>query len=162
VSAHEKNEHESKTLQAALASANRTRTTPIEEAICDRGYRGIKEVLGTQISIPGTPLKRDTKYQKQKKREKFKRRAAIEPIIGHLKSDYRLSRNYLKGFIGDEINLLLAATAWNLKKWMNIYFFAVFSKNFNLLFKAIAQLKVNYGIFVQLLVDKVIFTDKRF
>lgn len=162
VSAHEKNEHDSKTLQAALTSANRTRTTPIEEAICDRGYRGIKEVLGTQISIPGTPLKRDTKYQKQKKREKFKRRAAIEPIIGHLKSDYRLSRNYLKGFIGDEINLLLAATAWNLKKWMNIYFFAVFSKNFNLLFKAITQLKVNYGIFVQLLVDKVIFTDKRF
>lgn len=43
------------------------------------------------------------------------RRAAIEPIIGHLKSDFRLSRNLLKGEIGDHINLLMAATAWNFK-----------------------------------------------
>jgi hypothetical protein len=35
-----------------------------------------------------------------------KRRAAIEPIIGHLKSDFRLSRNLLKGQVGDEINVL--------------------------------------------------------
>jgi len=68
------------------------------------------------------PLKRDTKYQKEQKRKKFRRRAAIEPIIGHLKSDHRLARNYLKGFIGDEINLLLAAAAFNLKKWMNHFF----------------------------------------
>ena len=78
------------------------------------------------ISIPGKPLKRDTKYQKEQKRKKFRRRAAIEPIIGHLKSDHRLSRNYLKGFIGDEINLLLAAAAFNLKKWMNLFLATVF------------------------------------
>jgi transposase, IS5 family len=35
-----------------------------------------------------------------------------------LKSDYRLVRNYLRGFIGDSMNLLLAASAWNLRKWM--------------------------------------------
>jgi IS5 family transposase len=126
VAAHEKNEHDSKTLQAALESANKHRTTPIKEAICDRGYRGKKEVGGTMISIPGKPLKRDTKYQKEQKRKKFRRRAAIEPIIGHLKSDHRLSRNYLKGFIGDEINLLLAAAAFNLKKWMNLFLATVF------------------------------------
>lgn len=119
VAAHETNEHDSKTLEAALASANANRSSAIQEAICDRGYRGKKEVLGTKISIPGTPLKRDTKYQKELKRKQFRRRAAIEPIIGHLKSDHRLSRNYLKGFVGDEINLLMAAAAWNLKKWMN-------------------------------------------
>ena len=119
IAAHDKNEHDSKTLQVALASAKENRKKPIKKAICDRGYRGIKEVDGIEVAIPGNPLKRDTKYQKEKKRKDFKRRAAIEPIIGHLKSDFRLSRNYLKGFIGDEINLLLAATAWNLKKWMN-------------------------------------------
>jgi len=133
VAAHDKNEHDSKTLEAALASAKANRAKPIKEAICDRGYAGVKEVDGTTISIPGKELKRDTKYQKEKKREKFRRRAAIEPIIGHLKSDYRLSRNYLKGFIGDEINLLLAATAWNLKKWMNnliqILFYVDLSKS---------------------------------
>jgi IS5 family transposase len=141
VASHEKNEHDSKTLEAALISANSNRVKPIKEAICDRGYRGKKEVLGTTISLPGVPLKRDTKYQKEKKREKFRRRAAIEPIIGHLKSDHRMQRNYLKGFVGDEINLLLAASAFNLKKWMNIYFYALFSRNYTLILEAVEQLE---------------------
>jgi len=68
-----------------------------------------------QISIPGTVSKKDTKKQLEEKRKKFRRRAAIEPVIGHLKSDHRMARNYLKGFKGDEINLLLAASAFNLK-----------------------------------------------
>ncbi|CAA6810253.1 MAG: Mobile element protein [uncultured Campylobacterales bacterium] len=130
VSCHSKNEHDSKTLEDALTSANKNRTKPILEAICDRGYRGKKEVLGTAICIPDTPCKTDSKYQKEQKRKKFRRRAAIEPIIGHLKSDYRLCRNYLKGFIGDQINLLMAACAWNLKKWLNLFlchlFYALF------------------------------------
>jgi hypothetical protein len=41
----------------------------------------------------------------------------VRPIIGHLKSDFRLSRSLLKGQVGDEINVLMAACAWNLKKW---------------------------------------------
>ena len=141
VAAHEKNEHDSKTLEAALRSANKYRTKPIKEAICDRGYRGKKEVDGTIISIPGKPLKRDTKYQKEQKRKKFRRRAAIEPVIGHLKSDHRLSRNYLKGFIGDEINLLLAAAAFNLKKWMNHFLAIIFMAKIALLLYAMAQIK---------------------
>ena len=44
-------------------------------------------------------------------RKRFRRRAGIEPIIGHLKSDHRLKRNFLKGFAGDQINLLMAAAA---------------------------------------------------
>jgi IS5 family transposase len=126
VASHEKNEHDSKTLEAALVSANSNRVKPIKEAICDRGYQGKKEVFGIEISIPGKVLKRDTKYQKEVKREKFRRRAAIEPIIGHVKSDHRMQRNYLKGFIGDEINLLLAASAFNLKKWMNNFIWLIF------------------------------------
>ncbi|MCT7571503.1 transposase [Aliarcobacter butzleri] len=159
VASHSKNEHDSKTLEVALTSANKTRTTPIKEAICDRGYRGVKEVLGTIICIPATPLKRDSEYQKQNKREKFKRRAAIEPIIGHLKSDFRLARNYLKGFIGDQINLLLAATAWNMKKWMNLYFFAIISGEIKLLIKSISQIKLYYQIFLQLLIIKLLIVS---
>lgn len=140
MAAHEKNEHDSKTLEAALTSANANRTKPIAEAICDRGYRGTKEVLGTTVCIPGSPKKRDTKYQKEQKRKKFRRRAAIEPIIGHLKSDHRLSRNYLKGFIGDEMNLLLAASAWNLKKWMNDFIRLLISLRTALLISALIQL----------------------
>ena len=126
VVAHQTNEHDSKTLGAALSHARKHRTKPIKEAICDRGYRGAKEVDGTAICIPDKPKKRDTKHQREQKRKKFRRRAAIEPVIGHLKSDHRLARNYLKGFIGDEINLLLAAAAFNLKKWMNRFLVLLF------------------------------------
>jgi len=154
VASHDKNEHDSKTLEAALTSASSYRTKPIKEAICDRGYRGKKEVLGTAISLPGVPLKRDTKYQKEKKREKFRKRAAIEPIIGHMKSDHRMQRNYLKGFIGDEINLLLAASAFNLKKWMNIYFYALFSKDYTLFLESIEQLGQSMTQYHQLLLEK--------
>ena len=141
VAAHEKNEHDSKTLEAALASANKHRTKPIIEAICDRGYRGKKEVDGTAICIPDSPKKRDTKYQKEQKRKKFRRRAAIEPIIGHVKSDHRLERNYLKGFIGDEINLLLAASAFNLKKWMNNFLAVIFMAKFLAIVALLAHIR---------------------
>jgi len=141
VSSHDKNEHDSKTLEAALFSAQSNTTKPIKEAICDRGYRGKKEVLGITISIPGTVLKRDTKYQKEVKREKFRRRAAIEPVIGHLKSDHRMQINYLKGFIGDEINLLLAASAFNLKKWMNNFLRLLFVLKIAIVIYALEQLK---------------------
>lgn len=93
------------------------------------------------ISIPSNLQKKDTTKQINIKKEKFRRRAAIEPIIGHLKSDHRMQRNYLKGFLGDQINLLLAATAFNLKKWMNIYFYAFFTGNLSLLKEAYQQLQ---------------------
>jgi IS5 family transposase len=67
---------------------------------------------------PGVPKKSASPYQKRKARARFRRRAAIEPRIGHLKSDFRLGRNFLKGQQGDSINLLLAATAANLSLWM--------------------------------------------
>ncbi len=87
-------------------------------AICDRGYRGLKQVGDTRIMIPGRPKKKDTRYQRFKARQRFRRRAAIEPVIGHLKHDHRMARNYLKGAVGDTINLFMAAAAFNFRKWM--------------------------------------------
>ncbi|SMM99495.1 Mobile element protein [uncultured Candidatus Thioglobus sp.] len=118
VVSHDKNIHDSKTLDSAIAHANSNRIKSIKQAVCDRGYVGAKEVLGAKIILPKKALKKDNRYQRDKKRKLCKRRAAIEPIIGHLKSDFRLSRNLLKGQIGDEINVLMAACAWNLKKWL--------------------------------------------
>ena len=48
------------------------------------------------------------------------RRSSIEPIIGHLKQDNRLGRNYLKGIKGDEINVMLAAAAFNFRRFMHL------------------------------------------
>lgn len=45
-----------------------------------------------------------------------KRRSAIEPVIGHLKHDHALKRNFLTGKHGDRINALLAACGFNLRK----------------------------------------------
>jgi len=47
-----------------------------------------------------------------------KQAGVIQPVISHLKHQYRLIRCFLKGFVGDQLNLLLAAAAWNLKKWL--------------------------------------------
>ncbi len=67
--------------------------------------------------ISSKKLKSSTNsYQKQKIRKRFRARAGIEPIIGHVKHDHRMERNYLSGVIGDQINTILAATGFNLIK----------------------------------------------
>ena len=52
-------------------------------------------------------------------RKKFLKRAGIEPVISHLKSDRRMIRSLLKGIRGDAINMLMTAAAYNLRHWMN-------------------------------------------
>jgi IS5 family transposase len=89
-----------------------------QELAYDRGGKGETEICGVKILTPNKPKAKDTDYQKQQKRKKFRARAAIEPIIGHLKTDFRMGQNYLSGEAGAQINSLMAATAWNLKKMM--------------------------------------------
>lgn len=117
----EQNVHDSKTLSPALEQQQRLTGIILKATYVDRGYRGTKEVLGTTIILPDGPGKNRTSYEKQKLRKGFKRRAAIEPKIGHLKQDHRLSRNYYSGITGDNINVMLAAAAMNFKRMMNIY-----------------------------------------
>jgi IS5 family transposase len=88
-------------------------------ATVDRGYRGKKQINQTQIRIPTSPNKKHSTYQKNKLRETHRKRAAIEPVIGHLKQDHRLNRNFYKGIVGDNINIMLAAAAFNFKRMIN-------------------------------------------
>jgi len=93
----------------------------------DKGYRGRKKLNGTDIIIPKKPSKKLSAYHRKKQRKRNGRRAAIEPVIDHLKSDYRMARCFLKGGEGAGLNLVLAAAAWNLKKWMReVLFLLVF------------------------------------
>ncbi|MEJ2399284.1 MAG: transposase, partial [Gammaproteobacteria bacterium] len=57
--------------------------------------------------------KRGIKTQRLKR--SLKRRQAIEPVIGHLKSDGLLGRNYLKGTEGDQMNVMLSCAGHNLR-----------------------------------------------
>jgi IS5 family transposase len=114
----EKNDYDGHTLEPAIEQQQRLTGIIIKNNFVDRGYKGVKEVLGTKIIIPQYKAN-DSAYQKQKMRKGFRRRAGIEPKIGHLKQDHRLSRNYYKGIFGDNINVMLAAASMNFKRMMN-------------------------------------------
>jgi len=113
------NPHDSKTIEPLLNQMQNNINYLPKEVVYDRGGKGQKQVGQTKISTPDyRPLKRDTEYQKRVKRKKFRRRAAIEPIIGHLKTGFRMGQNYLHATNSSQINAFLAATGWNLKKMM--------------------------------------------
>ncbi len=113
------NLYDGDTLVPQLEQVERLTGKELQEAIGDRGYRGRPMVNQTIILTPKPISKSSTRYQKQKIREKFRGRAGIEPIFGHLKSDHRMWRNFLKGNAGDEFNTIIAATAFNIKKFLN-------------------------------------------
>ena len=114
------NVYDGDTLEAQLSQIeNVTGGYRPKIGIVDRGFRGRKHVNGTQIVIPTKLPASATNYQKQKLRKQFRARAGIEPIIGHLKQDHRMSRNYLSGNLGDTMNVLLAATGFNMRKMLH-------------------------------------------
>ncbi len=108
--------HDSKTLPEVLEQYQRLTGKEAGEVFVDRGYKGIKQYKASKIYVP-KPDKNITKSQCQK----HSKRAAIEPVISHLKQDYRLCRNYLKGILGDNMNVILAASAMNFKRVMNLW-----------------------------------------
>jgi transposase, IS5 family len=82
----------------------------------DKGYRGHNHPHKFRVWITGQ-ARRVTKSI----RREMKRRAAVEPVIGHLKAEHRLGRNYLKGRDGDRVNAVLAAAGFNfglLLRWL--------------------------------------------
>ncbi|ASO04109.1 IS5 family transposase [Arenibacter algicola] len=115
-----RNEFDGHTLEPTLEQTERLVGKAPKEAAVDRGYKGRKQIGDTQIQLP-KPFndKTQTKYRQKKLKEAHRKRAAIEPVIGHLKADHRLGRNFYKGIVGDNINIMLAAAAFNFKRMMN-------------------------------------------
>jgi IS5 family transposase len=116
--AFNENIYDGDTLKPQLAQVERVAGYRPKAAIVDRGYRGKKYVSDTQIYTPKPLPLSATNYQKQKTRKRFRSRAGIEPVIGHIKHDHRMIRNYLKGELGDKVNTVMAGTAFNLKKML--------------------------------------------
>ena len=112
------NPHDNQTLASTLEQHARLTGKKPKIAITDRGYRGKKIVLGTEIVLPDNSNGK-TNYEKVKARKRFRRRAAIEPVISHMKHQYRMKRNFLSKKLGDKINVMMAAAAFNFKSWMN-------------------------------------------
>lgn len=115
------NTYDGKTLDPALTQYTKLFDKSPKKVLVDEGYRGKQKIGETEILR--VHRKRKRAYSRRSWRKRFRRRAAVEPVIGHLKQDHRLGRNFLKGIIGDEINLLMACAAFNFKKLMRSYDF---------------------------------------
>jgi transposase, IS5 family len=109
------NPYDGHTLQACLDQAQRTSGVAATEVFVDKGYKGHGCTTDTcKVFISGAKRGITPAIHKR-----LKRRNAVEPVIGHMKSDGRLARNFLKGAHGDAINALLCAAAHNLRKILN-------------------------------------------
>jgi transposase, IS5 family len=92
----------------------------LDRCITDAGYRGHNAPPDHKFKVYTAGQKR--RVTPQIKRE-FKRRAAIEPVIGHLKQEHRMGRNHLAHASGDAINVILAAAGYNFRRllrWLRL------------------------------------------
>ena len=79
------------------------------------GEKGAEKIFKISLMVNAKEILTDRGYRGKK----FCKRVGIEPVVGHLKSDHRMMRNYLKGTLGDAINTMMAAAAFNMRHWMN-------------------------------------------
>lgn len=106
------NPYDGHTLARVMKSAQANTGIEIRDAYVDKGYRGHDYQGEAKVHIAGSSNRNITRT----KRKRRKRRSAIEPIIGHTKSDHRMGRCFLKGLAGDTINAILSAAGFNLRK----------------------------------------------
>jgi IS5 family transposase len=109
------NPYDGHTLAPVIAEMEQLTGVEVRRAHVDKGYRG-HGYNKFRVWISGQ-VRRTTKAI----RREMKRRAAVEPVIGHLKAEHRLERNHLKGRDGDRINAVLAAAGYNfslLVRWL--------------------------------------------
>jgi transposase, IS5 family len=105
------NPYDGHTLKDALDQVQRVAGGP-EHAFVDMGYRGHAYSGAVEVHVDKRHRGRTAKSLWRW----MKRRAAIEPRIGHLKREHRMDRNRLGGVIGDQLNAILSAVMMNFHK----------------------------------------------
>jgi len=109
----EKNLYDGHTLNRQINQVECLTSVKLKEVNVDLGYRGHDYTGEASVNIVGRQRNKD------KKRNRItKRRSSIEPIIGHMKMDGHLGRNYLKGEKGDMFNTVLSACGQNIRKML--------------------------------------------
>ena len=108
------NPYDGHTLIRSLAHTKINTGVAIKTAVVDKGYRGHKCTWpGVNIILPGQ-RSQDAQHR-QKRRQQLRRRSVIEALIGHLKTDGLMDRNWLKGRAGDAMHVVLCAAGQNLR-----------------------------------------------
>ncbi len=114
------NPYDGHTLKAAHAQVERLTGVKPEEIFVDKGYKGSDHhPEDARVYISGRKLKGSL-------RKLLRRRSAIEPVIGHMKHDHQMERNYLMGEEGDRINAMLVGCGFNLRKLLRVFFCLIF------------------------------------
>jgi IS5 family transposase len=116
------NPYDGHTLASAVSQVERITRRAVTAVFLDRGYRGHDYIGDAQVHITGQRSRQRASWTLRRRK---KRRAAIEPKIGHLKSDNRMDRNYLKGPEGDRINALLSGIGANMRKLLAAFWRAL-------------------------------------
>jgi IS5 family transposase len=115
------NPYDGHTLAQVIPDMEATIGAEIERILADAGYKGHNAPLSHKFRVFTQGQKR--RVTPSIKRE-MKRRAAVEPVIGHIKNEHRMDRNYLFHATGDAINAVLAAAGYNfslLLKWLRLF-----------------------------------------
>jgi len=113
----ENNPYDGHTLAATLETAESVTGVSVTDAYVDKGYRGHGCDRATRVHLAGTSSRNISRGERKRRR----RRSAIEPKIGHLKSDHRMGRCFLARLCGDAINAVLAAAGANLRKLLGLF-----------------------------------------
>ena len=110
------NPYDGHTLGPVIAELEQLTGVETRRIHVDKGYRGHNHQEKFRVWITG----QGRRVTRPIRRE-MKRRAAVEPVIGHVKAEHRMGRNYLKGRDGDRANAVLAAAGYNfalLLRWL--------------------------------------------
>ena len=118
------NPYDGHTLSGALSQTERLTGVKLQDVVCDQGYRGHDYAGDAKVHV----VRYIPRKAKRAFRKLLRRRSAIEPSIGHMKSDNRLDRNYLTEKEGDRINALLAAVGYNFRKLLRGVFLALIQR----------------------------------
>ena len=104
------------TLGPVVADLERLTGFEVKRIHVDKGYRGHTYPNKFRVWISG-----QVRNVTATIRREMKRRAAVEPVIGHMKAEHRMDRNHLKGYDGDRANAILAAAGYNFRlllRWL--------------------------------------------
>jgi IS5 family transposase len=122
IQAHHGNPYDGHTLKSAIEQVERLSGSRVADAYVDLGYRGHDYRGDAKVHIVN--FRSMAKKTRSAKRW-LKRRSAIEPVIGHVKSDNGMERNHLKGREGDKINALLSGCGFNMRELLAVFFLPI-------------------------------------
>jgi len=117
------NPYDGHTLATVIPDMEALVGNTLKRAFVDKGYRGHNATPDYKFRVFIAGQKR--RVTPKIKRE-MRRRSAVEPVIGHLKSEHRMGRNYLWHRQGDAINAVLAAVGYNFRlliRWLRLLLF---------------------------------------